>query len=104
MDQSESALAAVLSTTRPVLAWSSEFVTLTEVGPNLGAQTRPFAGAATSTVFRDAQLWVPKVGGDAFDLAKMTTRAVFAEGKSWQVHWVENLATGSRTGFKWRPQ
>ena len=39
MDQSESALGAALSTPQSVIAWSSEFVTLTEVGPNLGART-----------------------------------------------------------------
>jgi hypothetical protein len=39
VDQSESAVVADLSTTWLGLDWSSEFVTLTEVGPNLGTQT-----------------------------------------------------------------
>jgi RHS repeat-associated protein len=40
VDQSESALGPAVSTAQPVIDWSSEFVSLTEVGPNLGAHTK----------------------------------------------------------------
>ncbi len=53
MDQSESALVAGMSTIRVAVDWSSEFVTLTEVGPNLGTHTLVYGvyGGVWSAIF-----------------------------------------------------
>lgn len=54
------------------------------------------AGPGSARVLRDAPRLVVQYGGELGDWVKKTSASYAADGRRFEVHWYENLATGTR--------